>query len=155
LKTCARVICLDFQALIHTKSEWQMTKLTRPERWNTAAIQGQKSLEQLQTLIYRLTSEFEEFKEDWIESRKAFTDAINELISLQDEYKEMYPPDNLSESAFSKKLEEVAYFEFDEMIEKIPDLEKFFSPLEEFTTYEFGDLYQAKGFDLPKGYGRD
>lgn len=132
-----------------------MTKSTRPERWNAAAIQGQKSLEQLEKLLFRLTSEFEGIKEDWVQARMVFIDAINELSSLQDEYKNMDPPDNLSESAFSKKLEEVAYFEFDDMIKKIPDLEKFFAPLEEFTSYEFGDLYQAKGFDLPKGYGRD
>lgn len=132
-----------------------MANPSRPQLWNTAADQAQKSLEQMESMLFRLTSVFEELRDEWILARARYMDAVEELISHQQYYGSNYPPENLSSSAYSKKLEEVSHFDFDELIEKIPDLEKFFAPLEEFSSWEFGDIYRAKGFDLPKGYGRD
>ncbi len=111
----------------------EMTKnLTRPERWNSSIERAIGALNEFDALKFRLIAELEELEDQWNEIRQRFGEALSELMQLQGEYEAMEVPENLYESRFREKLDEVKDFEFGVMKEKVPDLRKMFEPLEKF-----------------------
>jgi hypothetical protein len=146
---------------------------SRPARWRTSVNRATNALSDLKHLHREWATKLEESREvlnDLRDRRKSaskkLNDALADLVYLQSDYSCWTVPDNLSDSRLQEKLFAVQNFDFKF---DIPNLTKFAieDTLEDTSEFELertldlifdgpeGTLYEAKEFDLPKGYGRD
>jgi hypothetical protein len=150
--------------------------VSRPVRWRTAVNRAANAQSQLRHLHRQWATKLEELREELDDLRarrdgmsEELDDALLDLICLQSEYNVWNVPENLSDSRLQGKLFGVQSFGFKALREDVPNLAKFSLEDELESTLESnledtvdacfdhleGTLYEAKEFDLPKGYGRD
>lgn len=116
---------------------------SRPQRWMKAVSEAQANLE--------IIREAEE-DDDTSEAKAALESAIDDLVSLKEEYQEWRDnmPESMESSPTVEKLEEVLYLDLesaqgymsdDDFVESLDDIESI--------------LDEAENVDLPRGFGRD
>ena len=146
-------------------------RLSRPERWRIATSRGIRAISVLRDLqsswmmkLQELRNELENLRDEQTNMAQMLEEALAELIYLQSEYNCWSVPENLSDSRLQSKLNDVQSFSFRTQFDRVQELTKL--PLEDQLEAVIdslddpyqeanGILYEAKEFDLPKGYGRD